>query len=279
MKVLVLYFSGTGNTAYVGKYIAERLKCENFEVRTVSIEMANKSIITEYDYLIFGFPVYACDVPLFVQNYLKEFPLTKNKSVFIYCTKAIESGVSLIHAQKIFEKNGYYAMGLADVKMPGSDGLAFVKKDSSMVIKIQKKFFENFPEANYLIERVIKVQKSVESGENINKYKVTSKIGVSKKIIGQILMKVYPFFENNLKKKFWADDKCIKCKKCEKICPSHNIEVKERVEFDDKCYLCMRCIHQCPTEAIQIGKNTEGKFRWKGPNGSFNPLEEIKSSE
>lgn len=279
MKVLVLYFSGTGNTAYVGKYMAERLRCEGCEVKVASIEAVDKSIIVEYDYLIFGFPVYACDVPLFIQNYLKELPLTINKSVFIYCTKAIASGVSLVHAQKIFEKNGYCTMGLADISMPGSDGLAFMKKDSSMVLKIQNRDFGNLPEANLIVEKLMKVQKSVELGEDISKYKVISKIGAGKKIVGQILIKTYPFFENNLKKKFWANDRCIKCKKCEKICPSHNIKVKERVEFDDKCYLCMRCIHQCPVEAIQIGKKTEGKFRWKGPDSLFNPLKELKSLE
>jgi ferredoxin len=167
-------------------------------------------------------------------------------------------------------------MGLADIGMPGSDGLAFMKKDSSMVIKIQKRDYENLPEANLIVEKLMKVQNSIEFGEDINKYKVISKIQVGEKIVGNVLMKTYPFFENILKKKFWANDKCIKCKKCEKICPSHNIEVKETVKFDNKCYLCMRCIHQCPVEAIQIGKKTDGKFRWKGPDGMFNPLNESK---
>lgn len=272
MKVLVLYFSGTGNTAYVGKYIADHLRHESGEIHVASIEDVDKSIIEEYDHLIFGFPVYACDIPLFVQKYLEELPLTISKSVFLYCTKAIASGVALSHAQQIFEKNGYRTMALADISMPGSDGLVFIKKDASMIRKIQKRDFGNLPEANLIVEKLMKVQESIELGEDINRYKVISRIGPGKKIAGQILKKTYPFFENKLKKKFWANDSCIKCKKCEKICPSHNIEVNERVKFDDKCYLCMRCIHQCPVEAIQIGKKTEGKFRWKGPDGTFNPL-------
>jgi len=276
MKVLVLYFSGTGNTAYVGKYLDNRLKHKGVDVHTASIEAVDKSIIVEYDYLIFGFPVYACDVPVFVQNYLKEFPLTINKSVFLYCTKAIASGTALLHAENIFKKNGYCTIGMADISMPGSDGLAFIKKDSSMVLKIRKRDFGNLPEANLIVEKLMQVQNSIELGEDINKYKVISKIRAGKKIVGYILMKSYPFFENNLKKKFWANDNCIKCKKCEKICPSYNIEVKETVKFDNKCYLCMRCIHQCPVEAIQIGKKTEGKFRWKGPDGTFNPQNELK---
>lgn len=277
MKVLVLYFSGTGNTAYVGKYIADSLMRECSEIYAASIEAIDKVIIAEYDHLIFGFPVYACDMPLFVQKYLEDLPLTMNKSVFLYCTKAFKSGAALLHAQKILEKNGYRTMAFADISMPGSDGLAFIKKESSMVQKIQKRDFQNLPEANLMVEKLMKVQKSLELGEDISGYMAVPKIGTGKKIAGQILMKTYPLFENSLKKKFWANDSCIKCKKCEKICPSHNIKVKEQVKFGDKCYLCMRCIHQCPVEAIQIGQNTQGKFRWRGPDGTFNPLKELES--
>ncbi len=276
MKVLVLYFSGTGNTAYVGKYLEKHLKDKDVNVHIASIETVNKSIIAEYDYLIFGFPVYACDLPLFVQDYLKDLPLTKNKMTFIYCTKAIISGNALLHAQDIFEKSGYSTMGIFDISMPGSDGLAFIKKDSYIARKIQKRDFNNIPEANHLIEKLMEVHNSILLGEDINIHKVTMKISVRKKILGKIMMKIYPFFENKIKKKFWVNANCIKCKKCEKICPSHNIKVNETVIFDNKCYLCMRCIHQCPVEAIQIGKHTEGRFRWKGPEGDFNPLNDLK---
>lgn len=81
--------------------------------------------------------------------------------------------------------------------------------------------------------------------------------------------------EGWLKKKFRADESCIKCKKCEKICPMENIKVDDTgVNFSDKCVVCMRCLHQCPKESIQIGKSTVGKFRWKGPLGDYNPLRE-----
>ena len=69
-----------------------------------------------------------------------------------------------------------------------------------------------------------------------------------------ILKKVFILMEDWLKKRFWANNDCIKCLKCEKICPSKNIKVNEKVSFGSNCYLCLRCLHQCPKEAIQIGK-------------------------
>jgi len=272
MKVLILYFSGTGNTAYVGEYLANNLQQQGVEVRIASIESIDKSEIVEYNHLVFGFPVFGGDAPSLVQSFIVDLPLTVNKSVFLYCTKAISSGSALFRTQRIFEKNGFLVMGFADISMPGSDGLAFLNKDSAVVQKINRQDFSNIPKANLLAKKLMTVKTALESGEEIEKYKDTFKISALEKTFGLILIKILPFFENRMKNKFWADDKCIKCKKCEKICPTHNIKVNDLVEFDGLCCLCMRCLHQCPVEAIQIGKMTSGKFRWKGPEGLFNPL-------
>ena len=160
--------------------------------------------------------------------------------------------------------------------MPGSDGLAFLNKNSAVVQKIKMRDFSNIPEANLLVKNLMTVQAVLELGEETDQYQEELKISIMEKTVGLILIKISPLFENRLKNRFWADDQCIKCEKCEKICPTHNIKANERVEFDGACCLCMRCMHQRPVEAIQIGKMTSGKFRWKGPDGLFNPLNELK---
>jgi ferredoxin len=50
-------------------------------------------------------------------------------------------------------------------------------------------------------------------------------------------------------------DKCVKCGKCEPVCPSEAIsEGDERYVIDgDKCVDCGLCADECPTQAISPG--------------------------
>ena len=65
MKLLFLYFSGTGNTDYVAHYLAERLDRAPVEVELRSIEWQPPEEVTDFDLLAFGFPVYAADSCIF----------------------------------------------------------------------------------------------------------------------------------------------------------------------------------------------------------------------
>ena len=270
MKILILYFSGTGNTEFIAQYIDKHLNCDMYDIELFPLELFEKENISKYDILIFGFPVYGFDIPVFIQEYLKDIPITRTKSVFIFCTKAFSSGISITHAAQIFKKAGYNPLGYADVKMPGSDGLAFLKKDSNIVYKLSIRDFSKIEAADNIINRIKEVIKALEDSDVERVYlNINSNIFVS--FFSAILKKVFILMEDWLKKRFWANNDCITCLKCEKICPSKNIKVNEKVSFGSNCYLCLRCLHQCPKEAIQIGKKTVGKFRWKGPLGTYNP--------
>jgi flavodoxin/Pyruvate/2-oxoacid:ferredoxin oxidoreductase delta subunit len=277
MKILILYFSGTGNTEFVSRYIKEHLISDAYETTLAPIELFNKESIAQYDSLFFGFPVYACNMPRFVQDYLQEIPITAARTVFIFCTKAFFAGTAIKRASQIFQERGYTTVGYADLKMPGSDGLAFLKKDSQTVSKMINKDFSKLNEIDEMINRSKDIMEICGRG-SINQYAVDIKPAVINFLASKLLEAVYETIEGRLKKKFWADENCIGCLKCEKICPVKNIEVNEKgVLFRDHCLLCMRCLHQCPKEAIQIGQKTVGKFRWKGPLGNYEPIRLIET--
>lgn len=49
------------------------------------------------------------------------------------------------------------------------------------------------------------------------------------------------------------EEKCTKCRLCERICPYFAIEFKDKIIFDsDKCFECGLCIAKCPTKAIRF---------------------------
>ena len=68
-------------------------------------------------------------------------------------------------------------------------------------------------------------------------------------------------------KKFAANDSCIGCGTCEKICPRSNIQlVGGMPRFGPNCIGCLSCVQFCPKQAINIGKITEKRERFPNPN-------------
>ncbi len=65
MRLLILFFSGTGNTHYMAGYLAHKLEHLPIEVTVCSIEQTPAEAVPEFDLLTVGFPVYAADSPPF----------------------------------------------------------------------------------------------------------------------------------------------------------------------------------------------------------------------
>lgn len=272
MNVLILYFSGTGNTYFIANKIYNWLNKEGYNIKMQSFENFQLKDIEETDILIFAYPIYACGIPDFIENHLQQLNTVQNKGVIVYCTMGLYAGNSLKKVIKFFSKKGFKSIDYKEIKMPGSDGLVFMKKDSKYVKNVLSTDYHQSSEVNGAINNIInKVDEANLIGVDNLPEKIPG-LKISRMIIGGLVKFVYRFMENRLKKKFWVDKSCIKCGLCEDNCPAKNIIIREdKIEFLDRCYLCMRCINQCPVEAIQIGKKTKGKFRYKGPIGNYKP--------
>jgi ferredoxin/flavodoxin len=257
MFAKIIYFSGTGNTAYIASYIEKQLKSRGVEVLCLALENTRPEENIKADVLYFGFPIYACEMPLFVKEYIKQLPEGQGTKIRLFCTKAYFSGKAMIKAAQLFKQKGYQVLSWYERKMPGSDGLAFLKKEG----RAAKKLIANFSPDPGDLDCWLANQEEFDIPEQI--------YDPAGALFGWLLEAAMA----GIKKKYHADDRCISCGLCARICPPGNIALKDgKVIFSNKCILCMRCIHQCPVEAIQIGKLTSGKFRYKGPDGSFKPV-------
>lgn len=274
MKILIAFFSGTGNTWYCAKYLESRLREAGTEVSVRSIESLPKAEISNFDLLVVGFPVYACDMPKIMRDYLDHTPLTAGKKAYLFCTKALTSGNALKKAADVLMSAGYSIHGYADVTMPGSDGLAFLRNDSAIAKKMTEKDFGTIRPLDLMTERIEADVKNLSLDAEIvpERPMRTKATGV---LADGLFKAVYRPIERGMAGKLYADETCVRCGLCAKICPSQNIKItKVGVFFSSRCFLCMRCINQCPKEAIQIGKGTIGKMRWKGPDHDFEPLKQ-----
>ncbi|QEE16902.1 EFR1 family ferrodoxin [Promethearchaeum syntrophicum] len=274
MRLLILYFSGTGNTDYIARYLKKKLKFNSpiIDISLLSIENCSPDEIMEYDIICFGFPVFELNSPVIVRNFLAKLSPIQNKGVFIFCTMGLWEGNAIRKIYKPFKKNGYKLLGSMSIIMPGTDGLAMLNKNSKYVKKALEKDYKNLLKVDKFTSRIIEIAEKLSSGEKLEEISIKPPFKIASTIIGPPFHLIYLIMVKFMKKKFKASEDCTLCELCVKNCPVQNISIIDRkIVFGDQCIMCLRCIHQCPAEAVQIGKKTIGKFRWHGPLGDFRP--------
>ena len=272
MKILVLYFSGTGNTKFIAKKFENRLSKKDYFVDCVSVENMSPEKVEIYDLLIFGFPVYGYDMPVFLKEYVGNITIPSSKGVILFSTIGYNGGNSLTRAAKLFQDKGFLVIGSREFLMPGNDGLIISKKNSKNARRVLDKDYGNSKAIESSVKGIVKKIDELSNGNIEEKDVRLPKKRILYCIITPIMRFVFFLFEKIFTKKFRADESCIDCGLCEEICPADNISIENgEVKFKDNCYFCLRCINQCPAEAIQITRYTKGKFRFKGPMGSYVP--------
>ena len=80
MKILICYFSGTGNTKKVVDCFAETFKTEyNEDVTVARMEDSFTQDINDYDLIGIGYPVHAFNAPSIVLDFCKNLPVAKKE--------------------------------------------------------------------------------------------------------------------------------------------------------------------------------------------------------
>lgn len=272
MKIIILYFSGTGNTKFIGEKIYESLLAKNYEVAIHSVETFTKEKLDSYDLLIFGYPVYGYAMPPFLKNYLKKLNLPQSKGVITYSTAGYNGGNALRKSAKLLKEIGFIPLLSKEFLMPGNDGLLIKDKNSKKVKEILQTDYNKSSEINNKIEVIVSRVRYLNNNKiSKDDIKIPERRFFTL-LLDPIMQLSFKLLEGWFGSKYKADENCILCGYCEEICPSDNIVIKNgEVKFDDNCYFCLRCLNQCPVEAIQIGNFTKDKFRYKGPMEDYKP--------
>ena len=119
MKILVTYFTKSGNTEKVAQAIYQAIGAKK-EIVPLK-EVKNPA---DYDIIFFGFPVHAHSVPVSAQNFIKSIPAGKKLAFFVthgslrggeLAVTAIEHAISLASKLKLLGTFG--CRGKVDPKL------------------------------------------------------------------------------------------------------------------------------------------------------------------
>lgn len=252
---MILYFTGSGNTKYIADALAERLGETEVSLNDVLKFGKEKKFNSETPFIILA-PIYAWRIPRIIENLISEAEFTGNKKIYFVVTMGSQSGKATEYCKKIAENKGMEFMGLRGIAMPDNYVIASKMADSE---KIRKFLDDAIPQAD-------EIAAAIKNGEKIFKTDKTPLSSLMSGLVNDLFLK---FVSSD--KKFAANEKCISCGLCEKLCPVNNIQMKAdedgklKPSFSGHCLSCYSCIHHCPTQALNITGKTEKHGRYVCP--------------
>ena len=268
MKVLICYFSGTGNTRMVAEKYATCFVADGDEVETVSIEslMGDKTLPQQFveqlrsaDIIGIGYPVHSFNAPEIVHKFVKRIPKSDTvKRAFLFRTSGEPLKLNNASSAKLRRL-------LKRRKYPVTNEYRYCMPYNIIFRHSQQMAHKMWTTAQQLIP--IDVLEICSATPHLTK----------KVFCGGLfswIMRCEHWGGRINGKHYKVNDNCVHCNQCVKICPTHNITVENgQFKFGNKCLMCMRCAHLCPKDAIKIG--WFGK--WK-VNGAYN-FDESNSDE
>ena len=247
---MILYFSGTGNSAHVAKKLEAQLGDDALNLAYYIKNDIHTPIHSDRPWVIVV-PTYAWQIPHIVTNWLLQTELTGGRDAYFVMTCGDDIGNAAKYNEKLCQKKGWIHRGTARIVMPENYIALFDAPDLETSKRIVK-----------AADRVIK-----RTGDHILQggYLPAKKITVKDKILSGPINKGFNRFYVKANK-FYAKENCTGCGLCAQLCPVNNIQMKDgSPTWGDFCTHCMACICSCPMESIEYGKTSVGKVRYKCP--------------
>jgi len=234
----IFYFTGTGNSLFVARKIAESM-----EAKLISIPQVINNEKTTYtdDCIGFVYPQYANGLPKMVRSFIEQNTF---KADYFFAVNLW----SFIHIR---------ALGEIASLLPLSYGV-YLKTPMNFI------FLLNSPKnpTNVLKKTERRLAGIIEDIRNRKAKTIRPKTGVGNatKYFGE--------------SKFMLTSSCTKCETCTKVCPTNNIMLSTSIEFGRECESCYACVNLCPAHAIHANKATLKRRQYRNPFVSVSEIVE-----
>ncbi|MBQ0000562.1 MAG: EFR1 family ferrodoxin [Clostridiales bacterium] len=250
---MILYFSGTGNSEFVAKKLAEQLDDTLLSINDRLKEKSLKKVYSDRP-LVFVAPTYAWRMPRLVEQWIERVTFSGNQNAYFVLTCGGSIGGAGNYAEALCKKKNFQYMGTQQVVMPENYLVMF-----------------SVPEEPEAIATVMRAEPVIEEAASLIKsglpfHKETVSL-LGKAQSGPVNALFYTMLVND--KKFYVTEDCIGCGKCAQVCPLNNIKVDEGYpQWNHKCTQCMACLNECPRSAIECGMSY-GKRRYHCPEETW----------
>lgn len=251
-RIVIYYFSGTGNSSLVAKWMAQLASAKNIESRIINIARIGRNDAEAPepdDLIVFVSPIHGFNYPPVMLKFLMRFPKGNNKVVLMntragmligkFITPGL-TGIAFYLASLLLFIKGYSLKALMPVDMP-SNWISLHPGLNERTVKYlhlkNKERIERF--ANKILQGNSHFRALLEA------YDI---------LLAPVALGYYLAGRFFLAKTYYASSDCNNCDLCIHSCPVKAIKkVHNRPYWTFKCESCMKCMSHCPEKAIETG--------------------------
>ncbi|MBK8806726.1 MAG: EFR1 family ferrodoxin [Bacteroidales bacterium] len=250
-KLLIYYFSGTGNSKNVALWMSSVASKRNIESVIINIAEIDRTSITpplKGELLVFISPIHGFNYPPAMMHFIGRFPKGENNVLLMntragmlignFITPGL-TGIAFLLSSLLLKMKGYSIVGMAPFDLP-SNWISVHPGLNDKTIKIIHQKIK--PKVLDCTEKVLSGKTNFAALREIVQDVIVSPISVMYYLIGRFL-----FAKSN-----FASADCNNCDICIKNCPVKAIiKVNNRPFWTYNCESCMKCMSHCPKKLLK----------------------------
>ncbi len=242
-KVLVLWYSQTGQTRRYAKLIGCTLKVNGLDADVRDMQEFNKNLLPNYDLIIVGTPVFYYDTPSNVSKWLEMIPSVKGTPVAAFVSFGGPEGNqhnASCHLLKLLADKGGIPVGRDAFRNIAS----YPTPDWNNPKQISGQHLPNaatFEQVRRFTAGVL--DRTARAAATPVSYELALREG----------LRALPLVWLNKKaiNKHTVDaQKCLGCQTCVRKCPTKAIDPSKQTVDKDQCLACFGCLNNCPADAV-----------------------------
>jgi ferredoxin len=243
MKILLIYFSATGNTANMVKVAKERfmelgVEVDEHDITSYSARQAEIDL-RQYQAMVLGVPIHSHRAPRVVREWLRTLDGNGKKCSMFFTYGGFGVHPAHYSTRQILEEQGFVVVSSAEFLGKHTFNLggwkALADRPDASDFHVAKEY-------------VTKTHKRF-TGEDTNTLGELERTELGEEQLD--VLETYRF--RALTKLPTRDgEDCSMCMICEESCPTEAMNAESGQAEKKKCIACLRCVANCPDDALVI---------------------------
>ena len=247
MKIAMVYFSATGNTARVGSEIAKvftdkGVEVENFDV--TSLSSRQKAIdFAAFDAAVFGAPIHSCRAPRIFREWMTTLNGEGKKAAMFFTYGGFGVHPTHYSTREILENQGFKVVSSAEFL-----GAHTFNKGGWQAVEGRPN------EQDFEVAREFAAKTHARfTGEDSGALGELEKTDMTEEFLDSIEGMRFKVLTQSPSRN---GEDCSMCMACEDECPSGAMDAEKGEADMSKCIACLRCVDVCPEDALKINDMT-----------------------